>query len=246
MAEQDGAALEATTGLTVLAMGKYGAYELNYSSDIDLIVFYDADVFPSPSAAMRAARRWISCAAWSNCWPKSRRMAMSSAPICRLRPDAGATQVAISLDAAEAYYESLGQNWERAAMIKARPCAGDPRNRRRFPVRDRAFHLAAESGLRRHRGHPFHQAPDPRPWRPWRDRGGGAQYQAGTRRHPRDRIFRPDAATDPGRPQSSSARARDAGRAGRRWRAHGTIRTRRRRNWRAPIAICARWNIACR
>src|SRR6185312_9181216 len=39
MAEQDGAALEAATGLTVLAMGKYGAYELNYSSDIDLVIF---------------------------------------------------------------------------------------------------------------------------------------------------------------------------------------------------------------
>ncbi|MGZ5922907.1 MAG: bifunctional [glutamine synthetase] adenylyltransferase/[glutamine synthetase]-adenylyl-L-tyrosine phosphorylase, partial [Rhizomicrobium sp.] len=46
MEERDGAVLEATTGLTVLAMGKYGAYELNYSSDIDLVVFYDADRFP--------------------------------------------------------------------------------------------------------------------------------------------------------------------------------------------------------
>ena len=44
----------------------------------------------------------------------------------RLRPDAGATQVAISTEAAEAYYEGMGQNWERAAMIKARACAGDP------------------------------------------------------------------------------------------------------------------------
>ncbi len=43
----------------------------------------------------------------------------------RLRPDAGATQVAISTDAAESYYEGMGQNWERAAMIKARACAGD-------------------------------------------------------------------------------------------------------------------------
>jgi glutamate-ammonia-ligase adenylyltransferase len=43
----------------------------------------------------------------------------------RLRPDAGATQVAISTAAAEMYYESMGQNWERAAWIKARQCAGD-------------------------------------------------------------------------------------------------------------------------
>ena len=52
----DGAALEATTGLTVLAMGKYGAFELNYSSDIDLVVFYDADEI-SLRQARRSARR---------------------------------------------------------------------------------------------------------------------------------------------------------------------------------------------
>src|SRR4030095_7719243 len=43
----------------------------------------------------------------------------------RLRPDPRATQVAISVEAAASYYENMGQNWERAAMIKARPCAGD-------------------------------------------------------------------------------------------------------------------------
>ena len=43
----------------------------------------------------------------------------------RLRPDPGATQLALSTDAALIYYESFGQNWERAALIKARPCAGD-------------------------------------------------------------------------------------------------------------------------
>ncbi len=43
----------------------------------------------------------------------------------RLRPDPGATQVALSIDAALSYYESFGQNWERAALIKARIVAGD-------------------------------------------------------------------------------------------------------------------------
>ena len=43
----------------------------------------------------------------------------------RLRPDPGATQVALSTDAALTYYESFGQNWERAALIKARVIAGD-------------------------------------------------------------------------------------------------------------------------
>ena len=43
----------------------------------------------------------------------------------RLRPDPGATPVALPIDAALTYYEARGQNWERAAWIKARPCAGD-------------------------------------------------------------------------------------------------------------------------
>ena len=43
----------------------------------------------------------------------------------RLRPDPASTQIAVSVPAALNYYGSVGQNWERAAMIKARPCAGD-------------------------------------------------------------------------------------------------------------------------
>src|SRR5690606_38393851 len=43
----------------------------------------------------------------------------------RLRPDPASTPLAMSTRAAEAYYESMGQNWERAAMIKARAAAGD-------------------------------------------------------------------------------------------------------------------------
>jgi glutamate-ammonia-ligase adenylyltransferase len=126
MAERDGAVLEAGTGLTVLAMGKYGAYELNYSSDIDLVVFYDAARFPfakrgdARGAAVDIVRGLVKLIAEITADGYVFRTDL------RLRPDAGATQAAISLDAAEAYYESLGQNWERAAMIKARPCAGDP------------------------------------------------------------------------------------------------------------------------
>ena len=127
MAERDGQVLEASTGLTVLAMGKYGAHELNYSSDIDLVVFYDAARFPFAKrgdvrgAAVDIVRGLVKLIAEITSDGYVFRTDL------RLRPDAGATQVAISLDAAEAYYESLGQNWERAAMIKARPCAGDPK-----------------------------------------------------------------------------------------------------------------------
>jgi [glutamine synthetase] adenylyltransferase / [glutamine synthetase]-adenylyl-L-tyrosine phosphorylase len=126
MDDSDGARLEATTGLTILAMGKYGAHELNYSSDIDLVVFYDAARFPfakqgdARGAAVDIVRGLVKLLAETTADGYVFRTDL------RLRPDAGATQVAISLEAAEAYYESLGQNWERAAMIKARPCAGDP------------------------------------------------------------------------------------------------------------------------
>jgi glutamate-ammonia-ligase adenylyltransferase len=124
--ERDGAVLEATTGLTVLAMGKYGAFELNYSSDIDLVVFYDPARFPfrkrddARGAAVDIVRGVVKLLTDITADGYVFRADL------RLRPDAGATQVAISTDAAESYYEGMGQNWERAAFIKARACAGDP------------------------------------------------------------------------------------------------------------------------
>lgn len=132
MAERDGAALEATTGLTVLAMGKYGAFELNYSSDIDLVVFYDPHRFPfrkrddPRGAAVDLVRGVVKLLTETTVDGYVFRVDL------RLRPDAGATQVAISTDAAESYYEGMGQNWERAAFIKARACAGDPETGTRF------------------------------------------------------------------------------------------------------------------
>jgi len=130
--ERDGSALEATTGLVVLAMGKYGAFELNYSSDIDLVVFYDAHKFPfrkrddPRAAAVDIVKGLVKLLSETTTDGYVFRTDL------RLRPDAGATQVAISTDAAEAYYEGMGQNWERAAMIKARACAGDPETGSRF------------------------------------------------------------------------------------------------------------------
>lgn len=112
-------------GLVILGMGKLGAGELNYSSDIDLVVFYDPHRFQTPNAdnrqreAARLTRGLV------------REMAERTTDgyvfrtDLRLRPDPGATPVAISIVAAEEYYETLGQNWERAAMIKARPVGGD-------------------------------------------------------------------------------------------------------------------------
>jgi [glutamine synthetase] adenylyltransferase / [glutamine synthetase]-adenylyl-L-tyrosine phosphorylase len=131
-ADTAGESLEANTGLVVLAMGKHGAFELNYSSDIDLVVFYDEDKFPfaragdKRSAAVDIVKGLLKLIAEPTPDGYVFRVDL------RLRPDAGATQIAISTAAAELYYESMGQNWERAAMIKARACAGDPDTGARF------------------------------------------------------------------------------------------------------------------
>lgn len=111
-------------GLILIAMGKHGARELNYSSDIDISVFYDADILPVAKGeprelAVRLAQLIV--------------RALQEITVdgyvfrtdLRLRPDPASTPVAVSLEAAEHYYQSVGQNWERAAFIKARACAGD-------------------------------------------------------------------------------------------------------------------------
>jgi glutamate-ammonia-ligase adenylyltransferase len=117
--------LSDSTGLVVLAMGKMGAFELNYSSDIDLVVFYEDERFPfaragdKRTAAVDLVKGLLKLLAEPTADGYVFRVDL------RLRPDAGATQIAISTTAAELYYESMGQNWERAAWIKARQCAGD-------------------------------------------------------------------------------------------------------------------------
>lgn len=116
---------ESGSGYFVLAMGKLGARELNYSSDIDLICLFDPEQINTDD--------------FDELQQHVIRMTRSLARILdertvdgyvfrvdlRLRPDPASTPLAISVLAAETYYESLGQNWERAAMIKARVAAGD-------------------------------------------------------------------------------------------------------------------------
>ncbi len=119
-------------GLFVMGMGKLGAYELNYSSDIDLIVLYDGEAVKTAaadklqSAFVRLTRNLV------RLMDERTGDGYVFRTDLRLRPDPGATPVAISTMAAETYYESLGQNWERAAMIKARIAAGDQAAGTRF------------------------------------------------------------------------------------------------------------------
>ncbi|MER2606384.1 MAG: bifunctional [glutamine synthetase] adenylyltransferase/[glutamine synthetase]-adenylyl-L-tyrosine phosphorylase [Siculibacillus sp.] len=113
------------SGWIILAMGKYGAFELNYSSDIDLIVFFDRDrvKLADPDEAtdlyVKLTKRMVKIMQERTADGYVFRVDL------RLRPDPGATPIAMSLDAAFQYYESMGQNWERAALIKARSCAAD-------------------------------------------------------------------------------------------------------------------------
>jgi glutamate-ammonia-ligase adenylyltransferase len=111
-------------GAVVFAMGKHGAGELNYSSDIDLIVLFDETRHPGTEseargALVRAVRRM--CATLSDV----REGGYVFRTDLRLRPDASVTPVCLSMAAAESYYEAEGRTWERAAWIKARPVAGD-------------------------------------------------------------------------------------------------------------------------
>ncbi|EKE45118.1 Glutamate-ammonia-ligase adenylyltransferase [Oceaniovalibus guishaninsula JLT2003] len=112
-------------GLFVLAMGKMGANELNYSSDIDLICLFDderyapGDVATVRSVFVKAVRRAM--ALLSDTGPDGYVFRTD----LRLRPDPGVTPIVMSASGAESYYEQLGRTWERAAHIKARPCAGD-------------------------------------------------------------------------------------------------------------------------
>jgi glutamate-ammonia-ligase adenylyltransferase len=118
---------ERGSGLIVLGMGKLGARELNYSSDIDLILLYDPDAFPGDAdlnaslggVFARIARGLVDIMEARNADGYVFRTDL------RLRPDPASTPPCVALPAALAYYEAMGQNWERAAMIKARPVAGD-------------------------------------------------------------------------------------------------------------------------
>jgi [glutamine synthetase] adenylyltransferase / [glutamine synthetase]-adenylyl-L-tyrosine phosphorylase len=112
-------------GLFCIAMGKYGAFELNYSSDIDFSVFYEPDRLPladgvEPEAFATRATRALA------------ELLQARTPDgyvfrvdLRLRPDPAFTPPAVPVAAAVDYYQSLGQNWERLAFIKARAAAGD-------------------------------------------------------------------------------------------------------------------------
>ena len=111
-------------GMVALAMGKMGAAELNYSSDIDLICLFDEARYPGVEQEARAAFIRITRRMTALLSDQTGEGYVFRTDL-RLRPDAAVTPVCLSFGAAEAYYEAQGRTWERAAYIKARPCGGD-------------------------------------------------------------------------------------------------------------------------
>jgi len=121
----DGKHPERSSGYIVLAMGKMGANELNFSSDIDLMVFF-SDRAPElgPNVEPGSFYAGVTRELVKILQARTAEGYVFRVDL-RLRPDPSSTQIAISTAAALDYYETRGQNWERAALIKARACAGD-------------------------------------------------------------------------------------------------------------------------
>ncbi len=122
--EQDGFNHPERSGLIILAMGKHGAGELNYSSDIDLIVLFRPELLAVPQgrepleAAVRITKDIV------RVLHEQTGSGYVFRTDLRLRPDPASTPIAVPVERAVSYYQTVGQNWERAALIKARPIAG--------------------------------------------------------------------------------------------------------------------------
>jgi len=116
--------------MTILGMGKFGGHELNFSSDIDLIYCYSSTVGETTGGSRNEKislhRYFVKLAEMIT---KALHQVTQDGFVFRvdtgLRPDGNNGDLAVSINGAEAYYESWGQSWERAALIKARPVAGD-------------------------------------------------------------------------------------------------------------------------
>ena len=115
----------AASGFAIIAMGKLGSRELNYSSDVDLLLLFDPARLPKRSredageAAVRIGRRLIEIL------QKRTEDGYVQRVDLRLRPSPEVTPIALPINAAISHYESSALPWERAAFIRARSAAGD-------------------------------------------------------------------------------------------------------------------------
>ena len=112
-------------GFAVVAMGKLGSRELNYSSDVDLLLLFDPETLPrrarddAGEAAVRIGRRFVELLQRRTADGYVQRVDL------RLRPSPEVTPIVLPVDAAISHYESSALPWERAAFIRARAAAGD-------------------------------------------------------------------------------------------------------------------------
>ena len=129
----------ASAGMFVLAMGKMGAHELNYSSDIDLIFLFDSSLFPVDKVSeyrsifIKVTQKVFSLISKNTSYGYVFRTDL------RLRPNPSVTSVCPTMQSAEAYYIREGRTWERAAFIKARVCAGNKKIGNNFLLRMQKF-----------------------------------------------------------------------------------------------------------
>lgn len=116
---------EPPRGFVVIALGKLGSGELNFSSDVDLLLLFDPETLPRRNreepgeSAVRIGRRFVELL------QKRTEDGYVARVDLRLRPSPEVTPIALSVNAAISYYESSAVGWERAAFIRARACAGD-------------------------------------------------------------------------------------------------------------------------
>ena len=234
-------------GFAAIALGKQGSRELNYSSDIDPILLFDPATLPRRAreepeeAAVRIGARVVELLQARDGDGYVLRVDL------RLRPSPEVTPIALPVDAAIGYYESQALPWERAAFIRARAAAGDIGAGRAVPRRDPAVRLAARARFRRDRRDPRDLAPHPRSSCAGPGVRARLRPEARARRHPRGRVLRADPPADPRRPRSGAARARDARRAGARWRRRaGSTPDEAAALSPRPTRCCARSSTACR
>ncbi len=144
----DGESGGAVTSVAIMALGKLGGEELNYSSDIDLCFVYDAE--GETDGPERAPNRVFFARAAERLLALLTTMTEEGALYrvdLRLRPEGTAGALALPLDAYRQYHESRGALWERQALIKARVAAGDERLGRAFMELARG--IAYRPGLER-------------------------------------------------------------------------------------------------
>jgi glutamate-ammonia-ligase adenylyltransferase len=104
----------------VIAMGRFGGGELSYASDLDVLLVYDGATAEDFAAADEAAEALLRLLSGST--PADRIFALDAG----LRPEGRQGPLARSLDGYRTYYERWAQTWERQALVRARPVAGDP------------------------------------------------------------------------------------------------------------------------